>query len=915
MVRIINVFIFVLLTTLGFSQEMKIQGNVVDTTNNRGALKNAVAMLVRMRDNKMIDFRRTDENGYFIFDKVPMDTVTLTIAHPGYEDREIYIVGTPENLDINIPELRMYKPAQQIDEVMIFAYKTPIYYKGDTLVYVADSFKVHENATVEELLKKLPGIEVDERGNIKSQGQEIAKVLVDGDEFFGSDPTIATKNLGAKAVESVQVYEKTQDGVFGSDEKIKVLDLKLKEEYKSGYFGRVSGASDFALMRKNNPFYEGEVLFNYFKGSTKISVFGLATNTPRNSFGWTDVSRFGLENEASGDPWNSTTTTNNGIPRTLKTGFYYADKYGKKKNTALQLNYTYYNNEMDSRSASRTQFFLTDTTYFTDDSIRNLNKTESHRLNLTIETKLDSLTKLKIKPTLSIDQAQTKYYSFTEYRTPQDLATLGTDINNTSKSDGLNVSTLVNFERKFKKPRRVFTFDYYFNHIDNKTKNNLLTNSRIYAIDFNTLVNQDKNNINKQTLNNFYVDYTEPLNKVFRLTAGYNFMIEKMNLNKKTYDFDSLTGVYSSVNLGLSNEFVTNRMEHKGGLKLSLDKGKHNAFARVDVRNVSIENFNILTSNTINQNVTNLLPSARYEYKPSMGMRLRMDYTTSAAQPSISNLAPVPDNTNPNRIVIGNMDLKPSYTHNFSFNFNKFNPMNSSFVWLGGFGSLTQNAFSTATNFDQMGRMVSQTINVNGVAYTGVYAGGGVPIKGREISFRPMVMANYNRMVNQVNLEENVTNYLSLLAKGEFVFQWDSLEFNLSGQVEYINPKSTISSVSSTPYYKQTYTARVMWRIGKGFELRTDARYVLNSRLADGYNLNYLLWNAEISKNFLKTENLILSVLANDILNQNTNAARTVTNNMVVDNRTELISRYFLLKLTYRFNSNKTKDEDPKSHY
>ncbi len=915
MIRNLLALFLILCSTTLSAQEMKIHGNVVDTTNNKGPLKNAVALLVRMRDNKMIDFKRTNENGHFSFEKIPLDTMVLMVSFPGYDDREIYIIGSPENSEVEIPELRMYKPAQQIDEVLIMAYRTPIYYKGDTLVYVADSFRVHENATVEDLLKKLPGLEVDENGKIKSQGQEIAKVLVDGDEFFGSDPTIATKNLGAKAVQSVQVYEKEQEGVFGSDEKIKVLDLKLKDAYKSGYFGRVSGASDFALMRKNNPFYEGEVLFNYFKGSTKISVFGLGTNTPRSSFGWSDVSRFGLENESTGDPWNSTTTANNGIPRTLKTGFYFSDKYGKKKNTMVQLNYTYYDNQLDVRSANRTQYFLPDTTYYTADSTRNLNRTMSHRVNLTVETKIDSLTKLRIKPTLSIDEGRTDYFNFTEYESAQNVKSLGTTILNNTNSKGTDVDVLLNFERKFMKPRRLFNFDYYFKHVDNKTQSNLNTRTTIYAIDYNTLVNQEKNNLNNSTLHNFYADYTEPLSKIFKLTFGYNFMMERLNLNKKTFDYDTLTGVYSQLNLGLSNEFVTDRMENKGGLKLTMEKGKHTAFARLDVRNVDIANDNRITNVDIHQNVTNFLPSARYEFKPNMGTRLRMDYTTSAAQPSITNLAPVPDNTNPNRISIGNMSLLPSYTHNFNFNFNKFNAITNRFMWLGGYGSLAQNAFTTSTTYDNLGRMVSQIVNADGVMYTGVYAGGGIPIKGREISFRPMVTANYNRMVNFVNAEENITNYLSLLAKAEFVFQWDSLEFNLSGQIEYINPSSSISSVSSTPYNRQTYTARVLWRIGKGFELRSDVRWIINSQLAQGYNLNFLIWNAEISKNFLKTENLILSILANDILNQNTNASRTVTNNMVVDNRTQLISRYFLLKLTYRFNSNKTKDVDLKGHF
>ena len=181
MVRILSVIILLLLGSTTFAQEMKIQGTVVDTTNSTGPLKNAVVMLVRMRDNKLIDFRRTDANGQFNFQNLQQDTLTMTVSYPGYDDREIYIVGSPDNADVTIPELRMYKPAQEIEEVMILAYRTPIYYKGDTLVYVADSFKVHENANVEDLLKKLPGIEVDANGKIKSQGQEISKVLVDGE--------------------------------------------------------------------------------------------------------------------------------------------------------------------------------------------------------------------------------------------------------------------------------------------------------------------------------------------------------------------------------------------------------------------------------------------------------------------------------------------------------------------------------------------------------------------------------------------------------------------------------------------------------------------------------------------------------------------------------------------------------------
>ncbi len=285
-----------LVTSFAWSQEMNVKGTVYDTTGTK-PVQNALAMAVRMRDSLLLGFTRSDKNGEFELKGFPADTFALTIDHPNFDEKVYYILGHAENKEIVIPSIVMQTEMQDIEEVVIYAYKDPIYYKGDTLVYVADSFATHEGAVVEDLLKKLPGLSVDKDGKITSQGEQISKVLVDGDEFFGSDATIATKNLGADGIAEVQVYEKeNEDGIGGSDEKIKVLDLKLKDEAKKGYFGRITGASDFALTPigstneiGTNPFYEGELLLNKFNGSQKISIFALGTNTPRSNFGWGDM--------------------------------------------------------------------------------------------------------------------------------------------------------------------------------------------------------------------------------------------------------------------------------------------------------------------------------------------------------------------------------------------------------------------------------------------------------------------------------------------------------------------------------------------------------------------------------------------------------------------------------------------------
>lgn len=907
--RILTLLTILLLSANSFSQEMKITGTVVDT-NGTTPIKNAVAMAVRMRDSLLLGFTRTDENGFFELKGIQMDTFALTISYPKNDDKIYFVFGKPDNLVINIPSIILPGTAQEIEEVVILAYKDPIYYKGDTLVYVADSFKVGENAVVEDLLKKLPGIEVDKDGKIKSQGQDITKVLVDGDEFFGSDPTIATKNLGAKGVESVQIYEKEDEGQFGSDEKIKVLDLKLKDDAKKGYFGRVSGATDFALMN-GNAFYEGELLLNRFDGSQKISVFALTTNTPRSNFGWGDVNKFGLDNEQpSGNRWMGGNTTNtNGIPQTLRAGLYFSDKFGKKKNGKIGFNYSYYNTQLNASTASRSQYFLTDTTYFTDDSTHNFNRNESHRFNINFETNLDSLTMIYVRPGMTYDLNNTDNNSISQFIGSDNTLSLATFANTKNKSTGLNLDAQAGIERKFMKPKRLWEFDYYINLTDNKTDGNLYTNSTFYNNpSLDTTVDQSRTNYNKALEQNFYTAYTEPIGKFFKIQVGYNLELSKLNQDKKTYDLNGEE--YTDFNATLSNIFETNRMENRGGFKFQFEKPKHLAFIRLDGRNITIENINEITGNNINQNVNNFLPSARYEFKPSQSKRMTIDYTTSSELPSINALQPIADISNPNRITVGNPDLVPNYNHQVNIFFNSWHALSGRYTWAGANASVTNNDFASSSNYDMFGRTISQTVNVDGNAYASVYAGGGIPFWKRQFTFQPNGNAFYNRVTNLVNGQENITNYFNISAGLELRLQMDSIEFSIGNQYTYTDPRSSLSSVSNTPYSTQNYNVRFMWRLPLGFKLETDGEYTINGQRADGYNINIFIWNAEISKSFLKTENLVLSIIGKDMLNQNVNAQRQVNGNIVTDNRTKIISRYFLMKLTFRFNNNKTKETD-----
>ena len=330
MKNIFPTLIFLLFISVNsFSQQMMVKGNVIDTLNNNNPTENVVVMVLSLSDSVLLGFDRTDFNGDFSITGLPIDTVEIIMSHHNFDDKVIFFMGSNSNNELNLINTILPDKSEMINEVTIYANKEPIYFRGDTLVYVADSFKTKQNAVVEDLLKKLPGIDVDKNGTITSQGLAVNKILVDGDEFFGDDPTVATKNLGAKTVESVNIYEEeNKDESETAEETIQVMDLRLKEGSKKGYFGKISGASDF------QNFYEGEFLANRFKNDFKLSVFALGTNTPRSNFGFSDTKKFGLSNESNfgGRWWGKTTiqTLNLEFQEHLELGFISQIKFQKK---------------------------------------------------------------------------------------------------------------------------------------------------------------------------------------------------------------------------------------------------------------------------------------------------------------------------------------------------------------------------------------------------------------------------------------------------------------------------------------------------------------------------------------------------------------------------------------------------------
>lgn len=911
MKRPLLLFFLSLLSVSTFAQKLNVAGNVQDTAAKQ-PLQNAIVMAIKLMDSTLVDFTRTDEKGYFKLQPIPVDTYQVIISHPKFADQGYFIFGDTKNLDYDFGKIILQPKNIALDEVTIFAFKDPVYYKGDTLVYTADSFKTKANATVEDLLKKLPGMKVDADGKITAQGKKVDKVLVDGDEFFGSDPTVATKNLNASSIESVQVYEKKSDDVANSstgEETQKILNLKLKDEAKKGYFGKVSGASDF------QKFYEGEALGNYFKKKLKVSVFGLATNTPRSSFGWDDVFKFGLDNEFNrqqddeGNTYSYYTSNQPvGIPQTLKSGFYYTDKLGK--NTKLNINYSYNSSEVVSKKTTNAQYFLADTTYYTANVVQAVQKNEAHGINIGLEQKIDSLTDFTFNSKIKVLSSNLKSTDETDFLRSDEVKTRNTSIYNTNKGGGYDVANNLKLMKRFMKKDRLLTVSYNNTFSENKTDGILQTDNYFYSDTSSSLntINQKKHSFNTNQSHIAGAVFVEPLTQKIKIEASYDYMYYHSKQDKQA--LNNIGGEYNQLDSTLTNNFINNKQINRAGLKFIYEVKKMRFTIGTKARNVFVHNNNLFKKQIITQNFNNILPFSTLRYKFSENKMINITYQTSSQNPTINQLQPVRDNSNPNFVNIGNPNLLPTFTHNLNLNFNSWKSISGKYTWGGLNASYTNDDISTSTAYDSIGRTISQAINVNGNYNASGYLGTSYPFFSKKLEAGPNLWASYSNTKNYINGLENNTQDLRSSLSLELRLNLEKFNARLAGDYSYNSAYSTLNTRSSKPYSTQNISGSFSAKLPKNFLLESDAVYTINSNRGDGYNLNYLIWNASLAKTFFKKENLIVGLYAYDMLNQNISIDRDINSNVVTDIKTNIISRYFLLKATFKFNSNKTKEED-----
>lgn len=901
----LRVLLYVLLCTTSssvFSQVKHIEGNLIDTLENQG-IKNAKIILINLNDSVILTHKNTDENGHFVLSDLNVDTFRLIIDHPKYETREFYFLGESDNQEFKLDRIILSPRGKKIEEITVLAYKDPVYYRGDTLIYVADSFKTRPNAVVEDLLKKLPGITVEKDGTLKSQGKNVARVYVDGDEFFGSDATLATKNLAASSIKTVEVYETTLADAQASDEKIQVIDLKLKDEAKKGYFGKASFATDF------NRFYEGQLMGNHFSNKQKISAYFLTANTTKSALSWRDANQFGIEQgrayeyNSETDSWeanNNFIATDDGFPQIFKTGVFYSDQVTKK--LKIGANYTYSDLRKQTEETSRSQFFLPDTTYSNYSVNKGHMQARQHQANLSFLYNIDSTQSISFDPKFNLTTRTDKRVSTVDFNDTDNITNRQSSNTTTGENEAMNIKTRLGYTKNFKKDKRKLQV------VNNFILDQSNSSSHLLYSDYFNQTGITKNGIDQQksgdrsiVSNVFQTIYTEPINKKMKFEFSYDLFNTKNADERESFNWQN--GSYSDLDLLTSGNFKTVKMQNKLGATFIYDFRKHLFTIGLAGRNVTVNNKNHITQQTIEQNVTDVLPKLTYIFRIGQNSSLRFNSQANSTLPSISHLQPVYDNSNPNSIRTGNENLLPNYSINTNLNYNTYNALNGSYIYIGAYNNYIFNDFVSSIEYDSLGRTISQFINQNSLGYTGTYLGGSIPIIKQVFSLDPNLNYTYNDRINLINNEKNKSKYHSLGTGLDISLYTDIVEFSFGFSYRLQDNKNTISSNLNLTNHIYGLNSDLKIFLPWKMELKSDFDYSNYNNMSEDFNIKMFIWNAEIEQKIGKNGSWTIALQAYDLLNQNTRITRSAYANVIVDNRTSIISRYFMLNLTYIFNS------------
>ncbi|GAB5553516.1 MAG: TonB-dependent receptor [Saprospiraceae bacterium] len=904
MKKILYAFLFVVFALVSTQAQNSIKGSVIDTTT--APLPSATVMILNKADSSLVSFALTDGQGAFKVQRVPSGEYLLRISYVGYANNDQPIAFNEGKEDRDVGVIELLPESALIDEITVVGERNPIELKKDTIEFNAGSFQTQPNAVVEDLLGQLPGVEIERDGSVTAQGEDVQRVLVDGKEFFGRDPKIATKNLPADAVEKVQVFDQKSDQAqfTGVDDGVreKTINLTLKEDKKKGAFGNVTAGYGDAGR------FVGRGNVNSFNKNTKLSLIGTANNINEQGFSQSDYSSFnnatgrgGRRGGSQGIPGSS--NNSEGIATTFAGGLNLNHEFTEE----TEINLSYFISSFDKLTTVdqfQQNFLSNETGLITDDFSNQDDLNTNHSLNLRFSSDLDSLSSLLIRGDFvyNLTESLGSYNSFTSDF--EDMPRNSSDQITNNEGDILRGNGSALYRRKFAKPGRNMSVNlsYGLNNTDflgNTTSSNIFFNSRdgvVTPVEQN--LNQDQDQLNEANNYSAQFSFTEPLGKRRYIEFNYRYSENLTDLDRAVYDIDSGERIFNDQ---LSNLYRTGYTYNNAGLNFVVNRPSYNLTIGATYQNSVLDGELLLADTKINQTLNNILPKLNYRYNFSSGKNLNIDYSTNVIEPTITQLQPFVDNSNPLNIYQGNPNLRPEYRHNIRTRLIAFNP--STFSGVFAFLNFTYATNKIRNNqiFDDNGVRTTIPVNVDNDYQTTFTLSYSSRLNKLGLSYRIRPNVRYSRGIAFVNGIENNTDNVTTGMRVSFDnLKRDKVDIGVGGDFSYTTAQFSIADAQNQNFINHTYFADLTVTLVKDkLNVRSKFDYSIYNGLSDDFNQEIPIWNAEVSLFMLKGNKGQLKVGVFDILNQNRGVSRINQLNFITDRTVNALGRYFLTTFTY----------------
>ncbi|MES2277187.1 MAG: outer membrane beta-barrel protein [Bacteroidota bacterium] len=899
------------------AQSYTIKGSLADTAM-RATMFNSTIYVLHAKDSIMVKYAYAAADGSFSMTGLLPGNYILMASYPDYADYVEPFFLDEAHTGHNFGPINMQLKSRLLNEVIIKGGVTAIKIKGDTTEFNARAYVIQPNDKVEDLLKQLPGIQVDKDGKITANGERVNKVLLDGEEFFGDDPTLVTKNIRADMVDKVQLYDKKSDQATftGIDDgvKTKTINVKLRPDKNTGEFGK----AEVGLATKS--FYQAQVLYNHFKPGEKYAAYATAANNGKISLGQGDNSRVGAggNNVQVGDvvivPSTLTdeqdgsygTYNGRGLPVARTGGLHYDSKWNSNKQL-INTNYKAGYLSVDGITNTLTEQHLPNGDQNSSINRNFYNSAFRQKLDAAYQANPDTASGIKVMVdgTLKNTTSRSNYLSTTT--TGNTLLNSNTQSSNNTGDIGIfNAGVL--YTHRLSKPGR--TFSWNVNEAYNRTQSSGYQNSLIDFYntggtkDSTRHIDQYKTTDVISSLLSSNATYTEPLSKTMAVVLNYGLGMNNSSANRQTFDASS-PGNYDLLNSTYSNNYRFNQFTNQAGAVFNYHHNKTLLNFGSKVSQVDFKQINANTNDSYKRDFINLSPQLNYQYKASQQESFSLSYNGNTIQPTIDQVQPVRVNNDPLNILLGNPDLKASFSNIFRFNYRFYRPISNQGLTIGGGYSLISNAIVNNITTDATGKTTTQYLNLIG-----------------QTPFRYNLNTDYGiRIVPfdmSMNLEFNTSgnisyNYINkVLNKSEaYSYGWVAEFHKAKANAYYFQfvfaPSYTVNKISLQQRGNNNAMGLYSDAVASvylpaKFQVSTDYNYNYTAATASFAAQNRMIWNASISKAFFKGNDLKLSATVSDLLNQNANFSRGITANSITQSTTTGIRRYLMFSLSWDFN-------------